>query len=275
MRILLLLTILFAANNSFCQAAGKGCAEKDSTHWATTPLGCLYFNTYKSDSLTANPTLVIVIHGDAPFNKPGYQYRAAKLIAAQNSNTIAVGLLRPGYTDPDNNTSGGIKGLTTGDNYTPEVVNAIADAITGLKKIYHPGKVILAGHSGGSAITADIIGVKPGLVNAAVIVSCPCNVPEWRTYMGGLQPDVAAWKVPVTSISPNTVAGKISKSTRVTVISGKEDDVCPTRLSVDYYNQLNQYGINAKLIQIDGEKHEILLHSDVFAAIKEMITAKE
>jgi len=273
MRVLLLLTVLFITNNSFCQANNNAMVKKDSTQWVATPLGNLHFYTYKSDSLTLNPTLVIVLHGDAPFNKPGYQYKAAKTIAVQNINTIAVGLLRPGYTDPDGNTSDGVRGLTTGDNYTPEVINAIAAAITKLKAIYNPGKIVLVGHSGGSAITADIIGVKPGLVNAAAVVSCPCNVPEWRAYMGSKQPGYAAWKDPVKSISPNTVAANVAKNTKVVVISGKDDDVCPTQLSVDYYNQLKQYGVNAKLIQIEGEKHDILLHDDVFAAIKEMISS--
>ena len=92
---------------------GNICSVKDSLQWVTTSTGCLHIYTYKSDKILSNPNLVVVIHGDAPFNKPGYQYLMAKKIAERNSNSIAIGLLRPGYTDPDGNTSDGKKGLTT------------------------------------------------------------------------------------------------------------------------------------------------------------------
>jgi pimeloyl-ACP methyl ester carboxylesterase len=272
---MLRLIVLSAFFVSFTQCYGQPlqgtCNNTDSLQWAATGLGCLHFYAFKNANITASPVLVIVIHGDAPFNKPGYQYTAAHTIALQNNNTIAVGLLRPGYTDPDGNTSAGVKGLTTGDNYTPGNINAIAQAIERLKKLYHPKKTILVGHSGGSAITADIIGLKPALVNKAVVVSCPCYLTPWREYMSRKQPGFSAWKDSVTSVSPNTVAANISKGTKVIIISGTGDDVTPTQLSVDYYNLLKNYGIDAGLIQIAGEKHDILLHSKVFEAIKTLI----
>ena len=43
--------------------------------------------------------------------------------------------------------------------------------------------MILAGHSGGSAITASLIALYPHLVDHAVIVSCPCNINAWRKDM--------------------------------------------------------------------------------------------
>ncbi len=271
LRLLVTLYVFIVVTVCDAQPKTTACAGKDSMHWAPTTLGCLHFNVYKSEGLTNNPTLVIVLHGDAPFNKPGYQYATAKIIAGQNKNTIAVGMLRPGYTDPDGNRSAGTRGLTTGDNYTPENINAIAEVIAYLKKLYHPSKTILAGHSGGSAITADIIGVQPLLVDDAVIVSCPCNVPQWRDFMSKKQPGYTAWRNAVSSISPNTVADKVDKHTKVVIISGSDDDVAPTQLSVDYYNQLKKRGIDCKLIQIPGEKHEILLHDTVFATIKTLI----
>ncbi|HZY98486.1 MAG TPA: alpha/beta fold hydrolase [Candidatus Baltobacteraceae bacterium] len=51
--------------------------------------------------------------------------------------------------------SQGIRGLATGDNYTPEDVDAIDNAIATLRAEYRPVRVILVGHSGGAAIAAD------------------------------------------------------------------------------------------------------------------------
>ena len=66
-------------------------------------------------------------------------------------------MLRPGYTDPIGRTSDGVKGDAIGDNYDEKRVNQVAQAITELKKLYSPSKVILVGYSGGAAITTNLI----------------------------------------------------------------------------------------------------------------------
>lgn len=265
-------TIFIISGTCYSQITKNTYSNNDSLQWASTSAGCLHLYTYKSDTISDKPNLIIVIHGDAPFNKPEYQYLMAKKIAEQNSNSVAVGLLRPGYTDPDGNTSDGKKGLTTGDNYTVEVINAIAEAIENLKKLYHPTQTIIVGHSGGAALSADIIGLKHDLINKAVIVSCPCNVPLWRNYMSKQQPDYSAWKDSVNSVSPLDVAGKVSKGTEVIIISGTKDSIAPTELSVGYFNKLKKYGVKSKLILVPNEGHEILLNDLVFAALKTLLS---
>src|ERR1700737_478520 len=83
--------------------------------------------------------------------------------------------LRPGYSDGEDR-SDGMRGETTGDNYTPEVVNAVATAISELKAGYHPRRVVLVGHSGGSAIMANLLGQQASIADAALLVSCPCDL---------------------------------------------------------------------------------------------------
>ena len=56
--------------------------------------------SFVSEEKSASPILVVVIHGDAPFNKPEYRHVFAAKAAAAHPDVIAVGLLRPGYTDP-------------------------------------------------------------------------------------------------------------------------------------------------------------------------------
>lgn len=239
--------------------------------WVKTVHDSLHIHTFKSTDVTTSPNLVIVIHGDAPFNNPGYQYTLAKMLAAENSNTIAVGLLRPGYTDPDNIKSPGEKGLTTGDNYTAPIADDIAAAIQNLKALYHPAKTVIAGHSGGAAITADVISRHPGAANAAVIVSCPCNVAEWRAHMKTLQKDTDVWDRPINSLSPNEIAQGIDKKTKVVIITGEKDEVAPTNLSNNYYAQLKQLNLNTELVTIKGAGHEIFLTDSVRHAIEALL----
>lgn len=242
----------------------------DPDNWVRTTRDSLHIKTFRGDGLTSKPNLVIIIHGDAPFNNPGYQYRLAKMISDSNRNTVSIGLLRPGYTDPENNRSPGQKGLTTGDNYTPEIIDDIAAAIKNLQNLYHPSNTIIAGHSGGSAITADIINRYPGIANAAVIVSCPCNLPVWRAHMKSLQKN-KIWDQPVTSLSPHEQVRNISRKTKVVVITGEKDDVAPTELSYEYYELLKKNNIEASLITVKNEGHEIFLSDSVRKTISGFI----
>jgi len=260
-------------NISSCnsQISKSKCDSKDSLHWVTTTNGCLHIYTYKSKIISDTPNLVIIIHGDAPFNKPGYQYKMARLISEQNQNTIAIGLLRPGYTDDDGNTSDGQRGLTTGDNYTPDVITAIAQGIEKLKNRYHPKKTILVGHSGGAAITGDIIGMEPKLINKAVLVSCPCDLPKWRKYMSEKQFYNLAWHDSVLSVSPNSVIKEINKETEIVIVCGEKDDITPIELSISYFQKTQESNLKSKLIQIPNKSHEIFLDEHLFNAINQIL----
>src|SRR5262249_39697567 len=99
-------------------------------------------------SADSSPVLVVAIHGDSPFAPPHYQYDWARAVAHDNPEVVAVGLLRPGYQDGQGHQSTGVRGLTTGDNYTPEVVDATADGIERLRQLHHARAVVIAGHSG-------------------------------------------------------------------------------------------------------------------------------
>ena len=225
---------------------------------------------YPSPQLSAHPTLLLVLHGDAPFNPPGYQYALARQVAQANSDVVAVGLLRPGYTDPTGHRSAGERGEATGDNYTPAVIDAIAAALTTLKARYHAGQVVVAGYSGGAAITASLLGRHPGLANAALLASCPCNVPAWRAHMkqrvGG-----AVWELPSASISPEQVLSRIPASTRVALLVGTADSIAPPALTREYYQRLRQRGIPATLRELPALGHEIFLDKAVQQEIKGLL----
>ena len=119
------LIILTATMCLFCaNLVHAGCEDISNELLADNK--CTQISTYRSIDVTDKPVLVVVLHGDSPFNNSGYQYRFAELVANMNANLISVGMLRPGYTDPSGRTSDGVKGDAIGDNYDEKRVTEIA-----------------------------------------------------------------------------------------------------------------------------------------------------
>jgi len=102
------------------------------------------------------------------------------MVASGTADVIAAGVLRPGYSDPAGDRSSGDLGRAIADNYTPEVVDAVARAARELSNAYHATKIVLVAHSGGAAVAADLLGRHPGLARGAVLVGCACDPTAWR-----------------------------------------------------------------------------------------------
>lgn len=226
---------------------------------------CTRIMTYNSDIYSTQPALVVVLHGDSPFESPGYQYLFAKKLASMTENVVAVGLLRPGYSDPTNRTSAGNRGEAVGDNYDLERTAQIKQAIDALEERYQPRKVVLVGHSGGAAIAANIIGLYPGEIDHAFLVSCPCDVSQWRSDMFSLTQE-AVFSGDISVLSPHMLANTVSDDTRVSLIVGSEDVVTRPYLSERYMELLKSYGVSVTMTIIQGE-HNILLTTDVLTAV--------
>ena len=201
---------------------------------------CLRIETYLSAGQTAHPRLAVFLHGD--FDGPSYHYEMAKLVAAQNDDLVTVGLLRPGYTDASGNRSTGTRGTTGGDNYTPEVVDAVAASLRSLAEAHHTDGIVLIGHSGGAAIAANLIGRHPGLVDAAVLASCPCDVPRWRAHIMKERLGGRVWDEAVRSLSPHLLADGIGRETLVRIVVGVEDDNTLPAYSREYAGRLRRLG---------------------------------
>ncbi|MBO2010363.1 alpha/beta hydrolase family protein [Hymenobacter negativus] len=253
------------------ETTGTAATATGPGQWVGTGGQRLWAQVYRSPQLSAHPTLLLVLHGDAPFNKPDYQYTVARQVAQANPDVVAVALLRPGYTDPAGHQSAGERGETTGDNYTPAVIDAIAAALDTLKRRYHAGRVVVAGHSGGAAITADLLGRHPGAADAALLASCPCNVAAWRIHMKRHTGGGAIWDQPVASVSPEQVVARIPARTRVALLVGTADSIAPPALTQEYYRRLQQQGIPATLHELPGLGHEIFLGKTVQQEIKVLL----
>jgi predicted esterase len=265
-----LLNILFIAGIISCNAPSQpvNCEKKDAVNFITTPYGCTFIKVFKSDSLTQNPQLLFILHGDAPFNPPSYQYKLAEMLSQQVKNTMIVAILRPGYTDNEGNKSDGKKGLTTGDNYTKEIIDNLTEVVIKLKKIHKPLKTILIGHSGGATIAADIISLTPNIVDTTVLVSCPCDVEAFRTSMARKQPFYRAWRDSVASISPITVAEKLDEKTAIYLIHGTKDDIVPFSIAENYEKTLTSHKTKTYLTAIENAGHEIFLSETVLNILK-------
>ncbi|UOQ66150.1 alpha/beta hydrolase family protein [Hymenobacter volaticus] len=259
--------------NTSAQATEPGLSmPPDTTQWVGKGKQRLHVQSYHSSTRTARPTLVVVLHGDAPFRPPEYQYTLARQVAAAYPNVVAVGLLRPGYTDPQGHHSAGVRGEATGDNYTPEVVAAVAAALTELRQRYHADRLVVAGHSGGAAITANVLARYPNCIDAALLASCPCDVPRWRQHMQQLDGGEAIWEAPVRSLSPLALADSVDATRPITLLVGTADSVAPPRFSRTYWQALRRRHSPARLVQLPGEGHEIFLSTTVRQEIGSLLS---
>src|SRR5262249_23025400 len=103
----------------------------------------------------------------------------------------------------------------------------------------------------------------PGVADAAVIVSCPCDVERWRAHMKAVQ-GAPIWDRPVTFVSPDEVVDGVDRSARFVVIVGDHDEVAPPELSRGYRDRLQQRGVNVTYFEVPGGGHEIFDQAAVF-----------
>ena len=227
---------------------------------------------FRSSVVSANPVLIVVLHGDAPFNKPDYQDTFAGKVAQTYRDVVVAAILRPGYTDPRSNTSDGERGEATGDNYNARNTDAIAAAVGELRERFRSRRVVIVGHSGGAAIAANILARQPALIDAALLASCPCDVVRWRELM--LQKTkFAGFRGTIPTLSPIELVDGLSDHVAITMVVGNRDDVAPPSLSESYQAKASKLGKQVRLVQLKGEGHEILLNPAVLAEVGPLLTA--
>jgi pimeloyl-ACP methyl ester carboxylesterase len=147
----------------------------------TTLAGAQQFGPLNGKSFgSGNRVLVVLLHGDVPRGGPAdYLYETASELARASGGTTAVALLRPGYYDSQGQRSAG-SDHGRRDSYTARNNDLVAQSIQALKSRHRPRRVVVMGHSGGAAQLGSIIGRYPGLVDSALLVSCPCDVRRWH-----------------------------------------------------------------------------------------------
>jgi pimeloyl-ACP methyl ester carboxylesterase len=277
--VLLCITVSCKSQNRSPTAVALSGGE---TMWITANGLRLKTKIYRSSRSSDHPVLILVLHGDllAPGEPPTYHYAFARTATERMNDVMAAALLRPGYADDDGDRSEGKQGMRTGDNYTPEVVDGVAQSIRTLQANFHPAATVLVGHSGGAAIAGDLLGRHPSQVNAALMVSCPCDLPVWRKHMmkyyfPKVGPFSLLFLAPVKSLSPIDLAGKVPPSTRVRMVVGDRDPVAPPELTREYAELLRRHGVDAAVTIAPGLTHNILLEPVVFEQLKSLVEVLE
>ena len=248
----------------------EGAAKAGATMWVATAQR-VKTRIYESAGLSPHPILIIVLHGDSPAGPPTYQYRFAERAAAAIPDAVVAAVLRPGYSDGEDR-SDGMRGETTGDNYTPEVINAVATVLSELRTKYHPRRVILVGHSGGAAITANLLNQQGISADAALLVSCPCDLAAWRKHMQSIKGG-AIWERPVRSLSPIEQVDGIPTSTKVSLLVGSDDQVAPPELTAAYADALRKHNVAVDVTIAPGLAHNILLEPIATDRLKDIAGA--
>lgn len=220
MRFKIALLGLLAATSSYA-CTGENCANG------------LVYSAYGKGK-----TLAVFVHGDVSSGGAAdYMYSYAKNFA--RNGIVAVAILRPGYYDKAGNTSSGSDNGRR-DGYSGSNINALSGAIRELKAKYGATKVVGLGHSGGAAMLGVIAG-KGGVLDAAVLVSCPCDIQKWRAARGR-----GSW----SSQSPSDYASGVSIP--IVAVTGSSDDNTSPDLAQDYVEKLKARGISAQVKIVGG-----------------------
>jgi predicted esterase len=246
--------------------------SEGQTVWTGTPRGRLKARVYESTRLDEHPVLVVLVHGDIPDPRQGL-YELAFAIAHAWQNVVAAGVLRPGYKDAQGDTSSGEMGYAIGDNYTPETVDDIDSAIRGLRAKYHAGPVVLIGHSGGGAISADLIGRHPEDVSAVLLLACGCDPNEFMTRFMREHPGGFPKDLPNPSLLPLDLVPHVSPGIHARMVIGDQDDVVRLPASQAYASALATRGVDVKLTIASGVGHNNIFRApETQAAITELLT---
>jgi len=252
-----------AAALLFAGAAHAACPPNAPiTEWVLGGGLCQAVTTFGAETAGEAPALVVVVHGDiSDGGRATYHIAFAKTL--ERPGAVVVALTRPGYTDDRGRTS---EGRTYGrqDNYTRDNIAAVGGAIAALRTHYRPRRVIYVGHSGGAAIGGVLIARTPRLIDVAVLVSCPCDIPRWlRERRKG------AWPF---SLSPSTYVARVPRDVSVVAIAGGADTNTFPAQAEGYVTRLQRRGIDAKLIAVEGAGHGLSgLGAATMKAVDEII----
>jgi pimeloyl-ACP methyl ester carboxylesterase len=190
----------------------------------------------------------------------------------ERKSIVAAGILRPGYSDPSGDRSSGEMGKAVADNYTPEVVDAVAAVARDLKAKYDASEVVLVGHSGGGAIAANVLGRHPDVASYALLVACGCDPEAWRARMRAQRPG-SVWDEPIASLMPLSLVDGIARDTRVRLLAGENDDVVLPADIARYAVALRARDIEVRLTVAPGLGHNILMTPEAFRELGLLVGA--
>jgi pimeloyl-ACP methyl ester carboxylesterase len=235
-------------------AAAAPCEADDAGDRITGVEQCLLFRLFGPPDADA---LVVWLHGDVGSGGPAdyhfaHAQRTVETFAAQQVASVA--LVRPGYPDGSGQASS-VNLFHSGrrDHYTRTNLAEVAGAIRNLRTRLKPRTVVVVGHSGGAATAAVILGLAPDVVDAAVLVACPCDLVAWRRGASR-----SPW---ARSENPIRWVDQVPATARVVALTGSRDDNTRSALAVAYVEALRARGIEASFEEIAGAGHNDALRA--------------
>ena len=259
----LLLIVWVALSQS---AVAATCNPEDYKLKVSGESECLLMRSFGA----SDPQVLIVwLHGDVSSGGPAnYHFANAEQAVTQLPavKVLSVALVRPGYPDGSGDSSS-VALLQGGrsDHYTKENLIEVGTAIARLRAKFQPKTVMVVGHSGGAATAAVLLGLMPRLIDAAVLVSCPCELTAWRVGR-------REWS---RSQNPIKWVDQTDPATRVLALTGNRDDNTQPELAKTYVEALRARGVDATFQLLAGETHNSALRSpEVFNAIRALLANK-
>jgi pimeloyl-ACP methyl ester carboxylesterase len=242
------------------------CSPEDYERKVSGASQCLLMRRFGA----SDPDVMIVwLHGDVSSGGPAnYHFAIADQVVRQfdTIKVLSVALVRPGYSDGSGDSSS-VALLQGGraDHYTKENITEVGAAIERLRAKFQAKKVVVVGHSGGAATAAVLLGMKPKLIDAAVLVSCPCELNAWRA--GRRQ-----WN---RSENPIKWVDGVDPSTRVVALTGAKDDNTSPDLASGYVEALRARGVDATFQLLADETHNGAFRSpEVSNAVHTLLATK-
>lgn len=241
------------------------CSAPDNVASVSGTAHCLAIKTFMP--ATAADTLVIALHGDlSSGGSADYIFKVAR--SAAESGAVGVAMMRPGYTGDDRTSSGtASRDQNRGDIYRAGQTDSMAAAVANLKKHHNATRVVLVGHSGGAAIAGVILGRSAPLVDAVLLVSCPCDVAKWR--------DARDRKPLENAESPIDYLKAVPKSAQIFALTGERDRNTFPWLGKEYAMKAKSMGLSAAFIEIPDAGHgfgRLSRQPHIFDALKKAIS---
>jgi predicted esterase len=127
--------------------------------------------------------------------------------------------------------------------------------------------VILAGHSGGAAIFANVLGRQPELADSALLVACGCDPDAFYARRRLADPD-PFWNQPNPSLRPLVLAADVPNDTRVRMVVGDQDELLP--MTHAYADALRAHGVDVTVRVAEGLGHNILVTKPVVETLADL-----
>ncbi|MBT3658287.1 MAG: hypothetical protein HOB37_01620 [Rhodospirillaceae bacterium] len=94
--------------------------------------------------------------------------------AAAARGAVGIAMMRPGYTG-DGRTSSGLASRDQNRDqiYSAAEFDSVGAAVAALKAHHKAGRVVMIGHSGGAANAGVLLGSRPDIVDAVILIRAP------------------------------------------------------------------------------------------------------